>query len=388
MLPPICSGDGVRTTEVAGARAATQPVVRGILDGCDGKCVRFSPDGTLILTVGADAARIWDAATLAPITAPLPYPGDFVCAGFSENGKAVYLADDTSFRLWDSHTGKVVGQMIRPNDTVRFATLSPDGSKVTFIWAVDSATSKPVIDVYDTKTGKPVLSIPHPDRPRFAAFSPDGHRLLSVGHVVTDWRKFHVWDVDSGKELFPGVESLSNDNCSPGISCAPAAFSPDGKRLAITCGGWYDVLDAHTGKRLAGQPPEYYAGKATGAYVAWLRFVNDGKDMVVVNGERAGLSDAATTKVFLDTPRIDVVNLAVATDGKSLVCEYATEGKDSHNAIGIWDLATARQTLQIGDEQDAGLLDLSPDGRHVAVTGSQRHEDGTVIWNLAKANDR
>src|SRR4051812_15060635 len=64
------------TAPAAGAGAGAPPGrALGSLAGSGGESVAFSRDGRLILTAGPAAARVWDAATLRPVTPPLAYRG-------------------------------------------------------------------------------------------------------------------------------------------------------------------------------------------------------------------------------------------------------------------------------------------------------------------------
>jgi hypothetical protein len=380
----VCWAGELPQTAVAATQPAgpSEPIAR--LEESGGNLVRFSGDGTLILTVGEDDARVWDARTFEPVTAPLPYPGHYVTAGFAADGKAIFVADDTGLREWVPRTGKSIGAVIKTERKVRSAAVSPDGKKVAFTWAMDEATAEPVVVIYDTTAGKRLLSISDRHAPRFNAFSPDGTRLLSVGYVNRDTRVFVVRDVATGQEIFPPVETVSDDNCTVGSDCAPAAFSPDGKTIAITAGSWYVVLDAQSGKRVAGKPPEDLVGVGSEPYFAWLKYVSRGSQIVVVQRSRAVLSDAATTRVFFEDVRVDLANEGYATNGTLLVCKYWTAPGNVpiHYAVGVWNLKTGKALGRLCDVDAGGFSDLSAEGRYVAVSGSREHPDDTLIWDL------
>jgi WD40 repeat protein/tRNA A-37 threonylcarbamoyl transferase component Bud32 len=66
------------------------------------EAVAFQPDGALLLTGSDDkTARLWDAATLAPIGPPLKHEGPVRTVAFSLDGKMILTASlDKTVRLW------------------------------------------------------------------------------------------------------------------------------------------------------------------------------------------------------------------------------------------------------------------------------------------------
>ena len=71
----------------------------------------FSPDGTRIVTASNDkTARLWDAATGAPIGEAMKHEGQVWSAAFSPDGTRIVTAsDDNTARLWDAATGAQIG---------------------------------------------------------------------------------------------------------------------------------------------------------------------------------------------------------------------------------------------------------------------------------------
>src|SRR6202008_3161525 len=71
-------------------------------------CVQFSPDGHQLLTASNDnTARLWDTATGKPIGDLMTHQGWVYTAQFSPDGRRVVTASiDTTARLWDAAPGK------------------------------------------------------------------------------------------------------------------------------------------------------------------------------------------------------------------------------------------------------------------------------------------
>ena len=92
----------------------------------------FSPDGARVVTASDDkTARVWDAATGAPIGKPLQHEGAVRSAAFSPDGARVVTASaDKTARVWDAATGTPIGKPLRHEDAVFSAAFSPDGARV------------------------------------------------------------------------------------------------------------------------------------------------------------------------------------------------------------------------------------------------------------------
>ena len=62
----------------------------------------FSPDGARVVTASEDkTARVWDAATGAPIGKPLQHEGEVYRAAFSPDGaRVVTVSEDSTARVW------------------------------------------------------------------------------------------------------------------------------------------------------------------------------------------------------------------------------------------------------------------------------------------------
>jgi WD40 repeat protein len=188
---------------------------------CDGWVVdaAFSHDGTRIVTVCGDgAASIWDAASgqrLLALGKPDPGPGPFVVLMSLET--AVFSGDDTRIlgasgndaAVWDAKSGSIVSSLHFPFPG-ESAEFSPDLSGSRILQAsLYGAT------IYESQTGRILLSLGRDQNMRIAHFSADGRRVVTVAFddIV------QVWDAASGIQLAKlyllcgpaGNATLSND---------------------------------------------------------------------------------------------------------------------------------------------------------------------------------
>ena len=92
----------------------------------------FSPDGTRIVTASQDGtARLWDAASGAPVSATLKHDGWVNHAAFSPDGTRIVSASrDGTARVWDAASGAPVGAALKHDSVVYHAAFSPDGTRI------------------------------------------------------------------------------------------------------------------------------------------------------------------------------------------------------------------------------------------------------------------
>ncbi|KAE9406405.1 WD40 repeat-like protein [Gymnopus androsaceus JB14] len=324
--------------------------------------VAFSPNGQKIVSGSGDKTiRVWDSNTGKQLGDSLQGHEDLVrSVAFSPDGqKIVSGSDDKTIRVWDSNTGKQLGDPLQGHeDWVHSVAFSPDGQKIV------SGSGDKTIRVWDSNTGKQ-LGDPlqgHEDLVHSVAFSPDDQKIVSG----SDDKTIRVWDSNTGKQLGDPLQGHEDWVHS-------VAFSPDGQKLVSGSGDTtIRVWDSNTGKQL-GDPLQGHEG-----WVHSVAFSPDGQKIVSGSDDKTiRVWDSNTGKQLGDPLQghEDWVRLvAFSPDGQKIV-----SGSDD-KTIRVWDSNTGKQlgdSLQ-GHEDWVHSVAFSPDGQKI-VSGSG---DKTIrVWD-------
>jgi hypothetical protein len=154
--------------------------------------VHFSPDGQLVLAAFRNGqARIFDARTANPLV-NLPHKHWMLSAEFSPDGRRIITASDRNAQVWDTDTGKPIGQPLHHDNDVLTGCFSPDGLRVL-------TTSRDwTARVWDAQTGRPISEpLRHSGPVLTACFGPDGVRVATGSADETA----RIWDVEIGQPL-------------------------------------------------------------------------------------------------------------------------------------------------------------------------------------------
>jgi hypothetical protein len=280
----------------------------------------ISHDGRLLLTASEDqTARLFDTETGKPVGQPMRHNAMVKEAVISQDGKVVATAGgDGVARLWEARTGKKIGSDMRHNGPVNAIALSPDGKYV--LTGGQDRTAR----LWYAKTGAAVGPIVnHSNVLARVAFMPDGRSMLTAS-----WdRTVRKWDMATGKPL--GLA------CSESLGATSLDFSRDG-RVMVTCSrdAGVRLWDVLTGKPLSAPvAPETHFGD--------IAFSPD-------------------ASVFLTSGTIERGN--------------QSEGQPS---VRVWDAETLKPIGQPFAGKNA--LAFDPTGKVIAVGG----DDGVVeIWDI------
>lgn len=143
---------------------------------------------------------MWDSGSGKPIGEPMKHDEVINSAQFSSDGQRVLTASyDKTARLWDAASGKPIGEPMRHEDFVFLALFSPDGQRVVTVSRDKTAR------LWDAVSGRSVgPPMKHDASVSFAQFSPDGQRVVTASKngTVRLWDAAIATDKDAREDIF------------------------------------------------------------------------------------------------------------------------------------------------------------------------------------------
>ncbi len=182
--------------------------------------VAFSPNGRMIASAGGDReVRLFDMRESVKSTPMLGHTDEITSVVFGLGSKVVASgARDLTIRVWDTDLCSVRYVLDQP-DWVRDLAASPDGTVLA------SACKDGIVSLYEFETGKNVGMInAHIDGTDAIAFSPDGTLLATGGRDGS----VKVWELATENRL---VELTGH--AKPVLT---VAFNPSGTMLVSGSG--------------------------------------------------------------------------------------------------------------------------------------------------------
>ena len=341
---------------------------------------RFSPDGTLLATSGYHhEIELLDASTGKRRHL---LEGHGRKAGFAfkaisdavfspDNKSLISVGGDGTIRLWDVKTGKQTKLIEVDGQSIRQATLSPDGK----VLAAISYAVKPIgngnsvfsndrlVRIWDLEAGKKARAIlGPPDGEKdglplgawLVGFTSEGRLTTRGGDAV-----MRVWDIRTGKELRHWDDKHDTGQ---------VAVSPDDKKYAAIEGRCsISIRDAVSRQELV-------RGDGHRAYVDALAISPDGKTVATAANDNAIiLWDLGTNqpRLRLTGHNESVRNLAYSPDGRTLYSVHRFK------TLILWDIKTGKERKRIvGDTLAWAPIAVSPEGKRIAWSG---REDAIVL---------
>ena len=269
--------------------------------------------------------RFWDPATGKERTTWRGKQHEVRCIAFSPDGKTIASSGDSGepgVCLWEAATGKAQGSFTGLDyggDCVRF---SSDGKHL-------GAAGGTVAKVWDIARGEVVAAFKRPIRGWGSVFSPDLTLLASPNYQDLD-----LWDVAAGKERCVLADHRG--------SVLQAAFTADGKTIAVPCETRFDfwdwasevkLWDATTGKprATAGEAGRVSSGNhpQSGRQDPRPGLVPRPRDKL-----RTALLDVASDRVLgtQTFKKNQPYMLAFSPDGKTLAAAFYD------GSIHLWDM--------------------------------------------------
>jgi len=236
----------------------------------------FSPDGKYLVTNGyGGSTKIWDAATGEQSFSFGGASEALVWARFSSNSKQVAIENSNgSVRVWETSTGRQLYKLgAGRRETKAAMAFSADGRRL-------ARSEGDMVNVWDVSRSRQLaaLRLPQGWTPALE-FSPDSRLLVALvptsdgdmlGRSHGGARIFRLWDTATGKELLTFSD--------PGL-IGSVVFSPGGKQLATNIDKTVRLWDTVTGR-------EMFTLGGDGARVISIAFSPDGRRLAT--GDSAG----------------------------------------------------------------------------------------------------
>ncbi len=348
-------------------------------------CITWSPDGNMIATTSHGdkkgvEARLWEASTGKPLSLlenNTSY-GPFLVR-FTPDNKALAGTAADKIVLWDTATGKELGQFVGHQAEVQTLTFQDAGKTMVSVsrdgvvqwW--DMAERKSIRqwnlladDPEKTDKGVPIVT-------RWienACLSADGKFLAFNKLWETEGEKVYHTHTATVADLTAQKELWHEDR---GVATSQFAFTPDGKQLGVSYGTAVGLRETVDGRRIADS--EYFHD------CVWtMDFSPDGNTLAVcVSGGVAFWSPNEKAPVRkVDVPihgggyNVFDARPAFSPDGKRLAI-------DRKLSFQILDVATGKPAVSWPSyDEDITKLAFSADGRsllaadHFIDTGTWR----------------
>ena len=317
--------------------------------------IAFSQDSLLLVSASLDqTVRLWDTQSGREVLA-LRQTSAVTGAALSPDSQYVAACCGKEIKLWETRNHNEVRTFTGLTGIVEDVAFSPNGQWLAGCSAVAGKVS---VKVWETQTGKVVLSTGHNDRIHRLAFSPDGKHLAGFSAFAKSVR---VWDAHTGQIVFSLIGHTDVVN--------RVTYSRDGTHLATASQDHTArIWDAATGQELA-------AFRGHKRSVCGAVFSADGQRLVTASTD-------GTVKVWdpKSDPRAAVLRghtkfittVRFNPDGKTIV----SSGCDG---IRFWDVPSRRhERLVQAHARCTESMALSQDGRFLVSGGT----DGSIkLWD-------
>jgi WD40 repeat protein len=326
-------------------------------------CLAFAPNGKTVAIGNGSEITLHDLATGKRIGGFRGHSTPICSLQFAPTGQMVASVDEESImRVWRVDTGKEVFRHLATDASTRATAFSSDGRMLA------TPRNSYQIQLFELATGRERLPLPGPiDAGHPVAFAPDGKELLAVSEGL------HFWQLASGKASRAPIA---------GIDSPCSRLTSDGSTLAV---GRFDqkveLWNVQSRKKIAEFAPARHdegrrQGEVSGAQT--LAFSPDGKRLAVSNGYfTTAVYDVETKRrQYTVKSPVERHSLIFSLDSKILA------GVSYHD-VSAWDAETGKPLMEPRNWDHLTILAF-PSSRKLIMAGSG---DG-VIHHLDTASGK
>jgi len=256
----------------------------------------------------------------------------------------VTCSDDDSLRVWDSQSGKQVGNDWSDGGMVIAMALSPDGKKIA------SGSRDGAVRLWDIDTGKVIAKwTGHTSYVTSVCWNRE-RQVVSGCHNGTA----RVWDVETGKTILGPIET--------GLTLVRVVHSPD--ETMIATGGYSEekefikIWDTKTGKLITNLIGHTWA-------IHCLAWTTDGR--ILISGSFDGSIRTWDTKTWKKTAALtghaDVVHVIAISPNDRIVASASWD-----KTARLWDLENGQPIGKPFQHPEAvNCVSFSADGKLLAT---------------------
>jgi WD40 repeat protein len=378
-------------------------------DDREANVATFSPDGTLLATVGDEGSfKLWDVATGECRLERPAHKGDAVVARFTPDGTSLLTGgrNDGILKLWDVRSGAEIKSVRVHSGVFEGADVSPDGrllattgTGVTKLWDIAglsliaessvlgnllqgvafSHDGKMLVTACENFRRAVLLEVPslrlsrellgHDENVHAVAFSPDDRTVFSAAADST----IRSWDATTGAPKWIHHGHIGR--------IWGLAISPDGRTIA-------SAGDDGTVKLWENAPPRDHDAITIDNPLAALRFSRDGKALATLDREaRFSIRQLGSGRIVhpraLDpsaglhaAPRRPIRG-AISEDLHTVLVA------DAEGAVRVWDDDSSRLLAVPGEDHGpVSFLEITADGSYGFIVREGRRVE---FWDLRRA---
>ena len=322
------------------------------------------PNGGLIVTASADGtAQVWETASGKPIGQLLKHKGAILDVAFSPDGKYVATASlDKTAAIWEVGSDRPLRTLQHEQAAVTAVSLSHDSR-----WIATASMDK-IVRVWDIESGKTIAYIPHKDFVSAVAFNPKDKKLIATASLDNKARLWEIRD-DQPTEFEEAATAIALSSDGQ-FRARSSSDSNQGKPTV-------QIWQTNSGRSVI---REISDDKIVNRFITFSRnnkFFATASDNNTVQVWRVPDNDQftsdpasmkASVQASLPSLKSSVVAIALSPDGSRLVVAEAD------NSATLWDVKTQENvaTLKESDrrwehESKINAVTFSSEGNFIAT---------------------